>query len=418
MSLFRRAADRRQVGTSLGDARALIEILKLSRANLSAADAVLQDAEARLARGDTVQARQAVDRAERIANGIEEDYRIASEATTKLRVHVKKLRALGVPAGEEERAIETVKARVGATRVVEGVNVPDYAAARALAVEASASAEDKFARADRATTAIFTAELVLEGAGEAFGDGAAESLQDAQAILQKARTEVARGAFEVGATDAAVAERLLLGAMDQRRQAQETLESVQRVVAGLRGLGIPVASIQNSLDVGRTLLAKGKIAAAGDAFNRGAQEAVAAGTGYRQALDGMSRAMEEMEALRTEGLPTADAEEALAWAKAAVKAGNYALASRCFGDVAVAVKKQREVRDGLKAWINETKEGLTAVRAMNLPFVNDVEEMLARAEVEFANGDFAGSSEDLRIASLLMAPALKREARDRPEGPP
>ncbi len=256
--------------------------------------------------------------------------------------------------------------------------------------------------------------MAIEGAAETFGKGPVDALREPRELLEKARAELAGGNLELAATDAGVAEKLALGSLDRRRQAQETLASVERITGGLRSVGISVNAVTRSLDLGRALLAKGKLSAAVDVFNEATQEAVQIGQKYRQVLDALSTAQKVLDALRAEGLPLEEAESSLARAKAALKAGNYGLAATCAEDVQAAAKRQREARESLREQIAATRQQANRLREMGLAFANDVDEMVGKAEQEFENGDFAGTSEDLRIASLLMNSSTKSNGKESP----
>ena len=73
-------------------------------------------------------------------------------------------------------------------------------------------------------------------------------------------------------------------------------------------------------------------------------------------------------------------------------------------DARRALGKRLELRDRLARTIEETKRKVEQLRAIGTDYANDVEEMVLRAEREFENGDFATSSEDLKIATLLIGP--------------
>jgi len=413
MSLFRRGPSRAEIESSLENVHGLVEILKLS-ADVSAAESLLTAAEALLAKNDTIQAKKMVETAERVATAIEEDSHAANDAMERLADLVEQMRAQNLPTGEEEKAIVAATERIAGTRDADGVGVPDYAGGRAVAEEAAARAEATLALAAQATDALFAAELAVEGARELFPNGTVEPVEEARQLLEKGRVEFAKGNFGLAATDAGVAEKIALGVVDQRRQALEKLASVEKLIAGLRGLGIPMAAVARSLAIGKTLLGKGKLVAATEVFAEAAQEAVQLGTQYRQLLDTIANAGKAIEALRTEGLPTSEAESALARAKTAMKVGNYALASALGEDVHLAVRRQREMRENLRRWIDETKAQVANLRELGLAFVNDVEEMVDKAEVAFGSGDYAATNEDLRIASLLMRPAANGKANGRP----
>ena len=412
MSFLRDGPDRRDVEAALESARGLIAILELSRANLRPALAELQKAESLLTKEqDAVRAKESVERAERIATALESDYRAALDAVEKLREHVARLKPLGVSTAEEEEALEAVHARALATRELEGRRVHDYAGARALAEAAWGRAQTKRVSSDETGDAIFVAEVAVEEVVGSFPEGTVEPLVEAQKLMAKAHAELARGNLAMARTDASVAEKIAHQVADRRRNALEALDAVTKVVAGLRGLGLPVTSITKSLEEGRALLTRGNLAGAEDLFSEAQQEAVHVGTTYRSLLDAMSAASKAIEALRDEGLPTADAESALARGRSAMEAGNYALARAGTEDVHFAVRRQRELRDNLKDWLAQSKSQISALRDLGLVFVNDVEEMITKAEQAFLRGDFGATSEDLRIAGLLMKPALEGKTR-------
>ncbi len=405
MSLFRRGPSRSEVQAALENVRGLVEIMKLS-ADLSAADSMLREAEALLGKNDLAHAKSMIETAERVATSIEADSRAASDATDALRDLVERMRALTLNVQEEEKALAAIANRITGTQDAHGVSVPDYAGALAAAGTATKRAEAKLALAEQASDAIFAAEMAADGALEFFPNGTVEALREAQKLLEKAREELGRGNYELAATDALVAEKVALGVVEQRRQALDTFASVDKLVTGLRGLGIPVTAVMKSLEMGKTLLGKGKLVAAIDVFNEAAQEAVQIGTQYRQLIDTIANASRVVETLRSEGLPIGDAESALSRAKTAVKAGNYALATALADDVHLASRRQREMRDNLRKSIDEMKAQVATFRELGLAFVNDVEEMVGKAEQEFVNGDYVATNEDLRIATLLLRPAL------------
>jgi hypothetical protein len=77
--------------------------------------------------------------------------------------------------------------------------------------------------------------------------------------------------------------------------------------------------------------------------------------------------------------------------------------------VTAAAERQREARDNLREQIDATKAQAQRLRELGLAYANDVEEMVGKAEQEFLEGDFAGTSEDLRIASLLIRPGKAQD---------
>src|SRR2546427_100635 len=178
MSLFRRGPERSEVEAQLENVRGVVSILGLSRANLSVPESLLREAEASLARNDTIRAMDVCGRAERIATSLEADYKAATETVATLKTQVERMKALGMSVEDTEEALQAIHARATSMREFDGSSVPDYAGARALAADATARADTRLALADRASTGIFAAEMAIEGAAETFGKGPVDALRE------------------------------------------------------------------------------------------------------------------------------------------------------------------------------------------------------------------------------------------------
>jgi tetratricopeptide (TPR) repeat protein len=285
-----------------------------------------------------------------------------------------------------------------------------------MAKQAVRDAEAKIGQSEKSADFLFAAELAVDGASEANG-APAEAVEEARALLTKARQAAREGRYELAATDAAVAEKIALGLVDQKRKARETLESVEKLVVGLRTAGVVVGSVQKSLDIGKALLDKGKVGAAIDVFNEAAQEAVALGTRYREVLNALSVATAAIDSLKSEGLASTEADLSLERAQAALQQGNYKLAASACEDAHRAAAMQRRFRDGLRSLIDETRERIKTLREAGVAYVNDAEEMVSKAEREFANGEYEATNEDLRIAGLLMGPPSEGKPKSGPTPP-
>jgi hypothetical protein len=68
----------------------------------------------------------------------------------------------------------------------------------------------------------------------------------------------------------------------------------------------------------------------------------------------------------------------------------------------VAFVRRKNAREALAKAIEETRARARILGSSGLPFIPDVQELLGRAEREFKDGNYSGSSEDLRIATLLL----------------
>lgn len=416
MIMFRRGPARVEAERATEGARTMLEILKLSRADLRAPETVLREAEADLTRGSFARALESAEKSERIATAIEADYQGAAEARARLLRHAARMRELEISNDDERKALEEVRLRARSTRDVEGVAVPDYKGALTVAAAAASAAETKLVQGERAGLALFTAELAIERAQE-IGGMAHEAIAEARELLGKATSEAQGGQYETASTDAVVAEKIALNFLERWREATELAESVEKAVVGLRAAGAIVAELRRSLNQGKALLELGDANAAFEVLNVAAAEARSLGTRYRELLDAMSAAAAAIEALKEEGLSSSEAEASLDRAKNALRLGNYTLASACCQDVHVALSNRRAFRDALRSSIEAAKAQLLSLRATGASFVNDAEEMVLRAESEFENGEYDASSEDLRIASLLLTPALNEKPREGPTTP-
>ena len=416
MSLFRRGPGEAEALHAIEAARGVLDLLKLTRARFGSVEPLLKEAEDQVRRGAYARAMELAGRVERIATAIESDHRAVAEALEVLDRHMGRLQELGIPDAEDQKALVDVRARAKATRDLEGVRIPDYAGALAMATDAASRAEARIAASEKSADVLFSAELAVEGASDAE-DVPPEAIEEARALLAKAKQEAQHGQYEMAATDASVAEKIALGLVDRRRRALETLESVEKLVVGLRTAGVVVEPIRGSLDIGKTLLEKGKVSAAIEVFNEAAQEAVSLGTQYREVLNAMTTASAAVDALRGEGLSVTEAEISMGRAKAALKQGNYALAAKCCDDVHLAAANQRKFRDGLRMLLDETKAKVTRLRDTGVAYVNDAEEMVLKAEREFANGEYEATNDDLRIATLLLGSGPNGRPRGEPAPP-
>jgi len=72
-----------------------------------------------------------------------------------------------------------------------------------------------------------------------------------------------------------------------------------------------------------------------------------------------------------------------------------------------AFARRSNAREALAQAIEETRTRVKLLGGSGLPLLPDIQEVLGRAEREFRHGNYSGSSEDLRIATVLMDQATK-----------
>src|SRR3970282_1185572 len=103
-----------------------------------------------------------------------------------------------------------------------------------------------------------------------------------------------------------------------------------------------------------------------------------------------------------EGFHSYEADTAIRDARKALREGSYARALEHLQPAHAAFVRRKNVRQTLAKAIEETRARVVQLQDAGLPFIPDVQELLGRAERELRDGNFSGSSEDLRIATLLL----------------
>ena len=78
-----------------------------------------------------------------------------------------------------------------------------------------------------------------------------------------------------------------------------------------------------------------------------------------------------------------------------------------------AFVRRRNAREALAKALAETQRRVELIHTVDFPMLPDVQEVLTRAEREFREGNYSGSSEDLQIATVLLAHASKPAGAER-----
>src|SRR5437867_617044 len=97
-----------------------------------------------------------------------------------------------------------------------------------------------------------------------------------------------------------------------------------------------------------------------------------------------------------------EADVALRDTRRSIREGNYARAIEYLEQALHAFARRTNAREALGRAIEETRKRVQFLRGSGLTFLPDIQEVLTRAEHEFRQGNFVGSSEDLRIATVLL----------------
>jgi len=415
--LFGKRAE--EVGEAIARAQAVIDLLKLSKGDLSPAIRLVAQAREALARKEYDPAQALAVRAEALGSSLEERYRGAQKALNALTGIAKKAREIGFGTSEFDAAIAEARKVARDGTVEDGLTIPNYLQARAILEAAGALGTDLLKRAQAVANEIFTAELALDALKDANGHSDHEAferlvLTGGRGLLEGAKQALARGALDAAETAASRAGEGAKKTLAAYQDAIGALKDVEKTITDLRASGIPAAGPERLHEQGLIFLRRAKIAEAKEILERAAREAQRIAIDFRRATKEVAEAETSVTALARAGFVSEDAERAVQDAKRSLAEGRYDRAQELSADARRALGKRQEVRDRIARMIDETKRKVEELRAIGIDYANDVEEMVLRAEREFENGDFVNSSEDLKIASLLMGPRRPDPHKGRP----
>ena len=366
--------------------------MKLSKADLSSSVRLIAQAREALGRKEYDAAQALAARAEALAASLEGRYRAAQKALNTLLGMSKKARELGLNSSEFDSAVAEARRVAKAGTVEDRVTIPNYLQARGLLEAAAERGAERLKRAEAVANDIFTAELALEALKDANGHSDHAEferlvLTGGRALLEAAKRAIATWDLESAEAAARRAGEGAKKTLAAYQDAVAALADVEKAVAALRAGGLPAAGTERLLEQGQIFL---------------------------RATKTVAEAETNVAALARAGFSPEEAQRAVVDARRALSEGRYDRAEEHAADARAALGKRQEVRERLARLIDETKRRVEELRAIGTDYANDVEEMVLRAEREFENGDYVNSSEDLKIASLLMGPRRPEPHRGHP----
>src|SRR5207253_1132325 len=173
-------------------------------------------------------------------------------------------------------------------------------------------------------------------------------------------------------------------------------------VADLRSEGVLTVSVELQAKMARDLLDRGLIEPAAAMAARLHAETKSLGDQYRKATTTLSDAEILYSRLQREGFHSYEADAALRDARRCLREGAYARSIQHLERALQAFARRTNARASLAKAIEETRTRVKLLAGGGLSFMPDIQEVLGRAEREFHQGNYAGSSEDLRIATVLL----------------
>lgn len=409
---FFRAGKARHAEEAIGRSEGLVAVLRLTQADLEPAEEALRIAKDLFRSHEFSKALAAARRAESLAITLDERFAAYQRAREALRIRIAELQRLGLHTEEFEAAEGRAEEKIATAVLENGVSVPNYLEARVVLERAAQDGLALLMKANAASNRIFLAEMAIEALGDmegitdpqAFAQGALGSLEH---MLEDATRELAVGNVD-GATRLAGeiesrAERLRVAFSE----AGEILDRLDTHLGELRAEGIVTERIERQLSYARDMRRKGLLEPCLDMAKRLAEDTASLAESHTKAVTGLQDAEVLYSRLVREGFHSYEADAAIKDARRALKEGNYVRAQEHVERAHAAFVRRRNAREALATALAETQKRVELLKNAQFPMLPDVQEVLGRAEREFRQGNYSGSSEDLQIATVLLGQATR-----------
>lgn len=409
---FLRANKARHAEEQIGRSESLVAVLRLTQADLQPAEESLRVAKELFQAHEFSKALAAARQAEKLAITLDERYASYQKARSALEIRVAELRRLGLRTDALEDALRRAGERAATGSWEDNAFLPNYLEARVLLERAANEGRTLLVRAHAASNRIFLAELAINALGDldgvpdpkAFAEGALGTLERA---LEDATKQLAvgdiEGAMRIATETESRAERLRAAF----KEAGIVLDRTESRLGELRASGIITDGVERQIAYARDMRSKGLLEPALAMAARLSAEADRLSEAHGKALTGLEDAEVLYSRLEREGFQSYEADAAIKDARRALKEGNYTRALEHVERAHSAFARRRNAREALAKALVETQKRIELLEAADFPMLPDVQEVLGRAEREFRQGNYSGSSEDLRIATVLLSQAAR-----------
>ncbi|MCI4371228.1 MAG: hypothetical protein L3J78_01110 [Thermoplasmata archaeon] len=397
----------RNAEEAIGQSEGLVTVLRLTQVDMKPAEDALQIAKQFFTGHRYSKAFQAARKAESLAITLDERYNGYQKAARTLTSRVASMARLGLPTESLAKAVGRAEETILAGIWENGSFVPNYLQAQALVEQSEREGRVVQEKAQRASDLVFMAELAIESVAElkgpfdsvVFSQSATSGLEQA---LHEATRELALGnADGAAAITKDIAERA--ARMKKQYAASiKVLGATETHLADLRGEGILTQSFEGQAKMARDMLARGQIEAAHTMATRLIREAKALGDVFRKATTTLGDAEILYARLQREGFHSYEADAAIRDARRTIREGSYARSIEHLERALQAFARRTNARAALSRAIDETRTRVKLLQGRGLAFLPDIQEVLGRAEREFQKGNLSASSEDLRIAAVLL----------------
>jgi len=232
-----------------------------------------------------------------------------------------------------------------------------------------------------------------------FAHGAASSLEQ---TIHMATKELALGNPGNAAEIAKGIEEKARGLKTQFVEATKSLTEIDAKLGDLRSEGVLTHEVETQVKMARDMLDRGLIEPAAAMASRLQDDVRTIAEHYHKATTTLADAEILYGRLQREGFHSYAADAALRDARRTIREGSYDRAIEHLERALQAFARRTNARASLGKDIEETRTRVRLLAGSGLSFLPDIQEVLGRAEREFHQGNYSGSSEDLRIATVLL----------------
>ncbi len=409
---FLKAGKARHAEEAIGRTEGLVAVLRLTQADLEPAEQSLRIARDLFRAHEFSKALAAARKAENLALTLDERFTAYQKASADLEIRIDELRRIGLETQAYQASLARAREKVATGSLENGSVVPNYLEARIVLERAAQEGRDLLVRANAASNRIFLAEIAitaladLEGAEDprAFAEGAVNELEES---LEEATRELALGHVDSATRIAAGIETRADRLRSVFRETGVVLDRVDTRLRELRGEGIVTDRMDRQVAYARDMRAKGLLEPCLEMTGRLTEDTSRLAESHAKATTALNDAEVLYGRLTQEGFHSYEADAAIKDARRALKEGNYGRALEHVDRAHGAFVRRRNAREALAKALAETQRRVELIAAVDFPMLPDVQEVLSRAEREFREGNYSGSSEDLQIATVLLGHASK-----------
>ncbi len=407
-----RAKKARHAEEAIGRSESLVAVLRLTQADLQPAEDSLRIAKDLFRAHEFSKAFAAARQAESLAITLDERYAAYQKARTALEIRISELKRLGLTTAALEDALHRAQEKAVTGSRENGAFLPNYLEARVLLERAAEEGRNLLVRANAASNRIFLAELAINALADSdgvadprvFADGALGTLEHS---LEEATRQLAVGDVDGATRIATEIESRADHLRSAFRESGAILERTEARLKDLRAAGTVTEGVERQVAYARDMRSRGLLEPALSMAVRLAEDAQRLEESRTKAVTALEDAEFLSRRLGQEGFQSYEAEAAIKDARQSLKEGNYTRALEHVDRAHAAFARRRNAREALAKSLADTQRRVELLHDADFPMLPDVQEVLGRAEREFRQGNYSGSSEDLRIATVLLSETTK-----------